>query len=159
MHCLSKSASLDLSSVFSEHLSSLPTSLSAYPKCMLSPMLSKVAKFFIWLQHHCQFLCFRFVINQIKWFKISLKPSDKNIPYIPNFSYIPNQKIIYQALSKYTKFFKFRISDFRSRLWQDAAFFLRTRIRTHSQKFGKKRTRTRSHFSISAVAGVCVVIS
>jgi len=35
--------------------------------------------------------------------------------------------------------------------------FLSARIR--SQNFVKKRTRIRSHFSISAVAGVCVVIS
>jgi len=41
----------------------------------------------------------------------------------------------------------------RSRLWQDSAFFLRTR----SQKFVKNRIR--SHFSISAIAGVCVVFS
>jgi len=45
----------------------------------------------------------------------------------------------------------------RSRLREDSAFFFRTRIR--SQKFGKKRTQIRCHFSISAVAGVCVVIS
>ena len=37
--------------------------------------------------------------------------------------------------------------------WVDSAFFFRTR----SQKFGKNRTR--SHFSISAAAGVCAVIS
>jgi len=43
--------------------------------------------------------------------------------------------------------------DYRSRLRQDSAFFFRTRIRTRSQKFVKNRTR--SHFSISAVAGVC----
>ena len=41
--------------------------------------------------------------------------------------------------------------DNRSRLRQDSAFFLRIR----SQNFGKNR----SHFSILAVAGVCVVIS
>jgi len=41
----------------------------------------------------------------------------------------------------------------RSRLRQDSAFF----FRTQSQKFVKNRTR--SHFSISTVAGVCVVIS
>jgi len=46
MHCLSKSAYLELSSVFSEHLSSLPISLSPYPKCMLTPMLSKIAKLY-----------------------------------------------------------------------------------------------------------------
>ena len=42
---------------------------------------------------------------------------------------------------------------------QDSAFLFRFRIRTWSPKFVKNRTRTRSHFSISAVAGVCVVIS
>jgi len=42
---------------------------------------------------------------------------------------------------------------------QDSAFLFRSRIRTWSPKFVKNRTRTRSHFSISAVAGVCVVIS
>jgi len=49
--------------------------------------------------------------------------------------------------------------DYRSRLPQDSAVFVLTRIR--SQKFVKNRTRTRirSHFSISALAGVCVVIS
>jgi len=47
--------------------------------------------------------------------------------------------------------------DYRSRLRLDSAFFFRTRIRTWSQKFVKNRTR--SHFSISAVAGVCAVIS
>jgi len=46
MHCLSKSAYLELSSVFSEHLSSLPISLSAYPRCMLTPILRKLAKLF-----------------------------------------------------------------------------------------------------------------
>jgi len=46
MHRLYKSAYLELSSVFSEHLSSFPISLSAYPKCMLTPMLSKIAKRF-----------------------------------------------------------------------------------------------------------------
>ena len=40
---------------------------------------------------------------------------------------------------------------------QDSAFFFRTRNRTGHQKFVKNRTR--SHFSISAVAGVCAVIS
>ena len=44
--------------------------------------------------------------------------------------------------------------DYRSRLPQDSAFFLWTQSR--SQKFGKNRAR--SHFSISAVAGVCVGI-
>jgi len=47
--------------------------------------------------------------------------------------------------------------EYRSRLRQDSAFFLRTR--TRSQKIKKKRTRIRSHFSISAIVGVCVVIS
>jgi len=37
--------------------------------------------------------------------------------------------------------------------------FFRTGIRAWSQKLGKKRTRIRNHFLISAVAGVCVVIS
>jgi len=36
-----------LSSLFSEHFSSLPISLSAYPQCMLIPMLSKITKLFI----------------------------------------------------------------------------------------------------------------
>ena len=45
--------------------------------------------------------------------------------------------------------------DYRSQLRQNSAFFLRTRVR--SQKFGKNRTRCQ--LSISAVAGVCVVIS
>jgi len=49
--------------------------------------------------------------------------------------------------------------DYRSRLQQDSAFFFQTRIRNRSQKFVKNRTRIRSNFSISAVAGVCVVIS
>ena len=51
MHCLSKKAYLDLSSVFSKHLSSPPTSLSAYPKCMLtpSPMLCKITKLFLYV--------------------------------------------------------------------------------------------------------------
>ena len=44
--------------------------------------------------------------------------------------------------------------DYRSRLRKDSAFFFRTR----SQKFVKNQTRIRSHFSISEVAGVCVVI-
>jgi len=47
----------------------------------------------------------------------------------------------------------------RSRLRQDSAFFFRLRIRTRNKKFGKNRSRIRSHFSISAVAGVCVDIS
>ena len=45
----------------------------------------------------------------------------------------------------------------RSRLRQDSAFFFRTRIQTRSQKIVKNRIK--SYFSISAVAGVCVVIS
>ena len=47
--------------------------------------------------------------------------------------------------------------DYRSRLRQASEVFVLTRIR--SKKFVKKRTRIRSHFSISALAGVCVVIS
>jgi len=46
--------------------------------------------------------------------------------------------------------------DYRRRLRRVSAFFFRTRIRKRSQKFVKNRTR--SHFSISAVAGVCAVI-
>jgi len=46
----------------------------------------------------------------------------------------------------------------RSRLRQDSAFFVRTRIRSRSQKFVKNHTRIQSHFSISAVGWVCVVI-
>jgi len=44
----------------------------------------------------------------------------------------------------------------RSRLRQHLAFFFRIRIR--SNKFVKTRTRIRSHFSISAAAGVCLII-
>ena len=44
----------------------------------------------------------------------------------------------------------------RSRLRQDFAFFFRTWIRAQNQKFGKNRTQ--SHFYISAVARVSVVI-
>jgi len=44
--------------------------------------------------------------------------------------------------------------EFRCRLQQDSAFFIRTR----SQKFVKNRNRIRGHFSISAAAGVFVVI-
>jgi len=47
----------------------------------------------------------------------------------------------------------------RSRLRQDSAFFFRTRIRNRSQKFVRKWARARSHFPVSAAAGVCVVIS
>jgi len=48
---------------------------------------------------------------------------------------------------------KFRLTrECRSRLQQDSGFFFRSRIQ--SKKFGKNRTRSR--FSISAVAGVCV---
>jgi len=43
----------------------------------------------------------------------------------------------------------------RSRLRQDSAFFLRTRI--WDQKFVKNRTEIRNHFSFSAIAGVHVV--
>ena len=43
---LTQNAYLDLSSVFSEHLSFLPISLSAYARCMLTPMLSKITKLF-----------------------------------------------------------------------------------------------------------------
>jgi len=43
----------------------------------------------------------------------------------------------------------------RSRLRQDSAFFFRTR----SQKFVKNRTEIQSHSSISAIAGVSVVLS
>ena len=92
--CL-KNAHLELSSVCSEHFSSHPISLSAYPKCMPTPMLSKIAKLFYMAS---TLLCCRLVINQINLFEISTKPSDKNIPKI---SYIPNQKIIHQALLKY----------------------------------------------------------
>jgi len=42
------------------------------------------------------------------------------------------------------------------RLQKDSAFFFRTRIRSRSQKFVKNPIR--SHFSISAVTGACVVI-
>ena len=43
---LTKNACLELSSVLSQHLSFLPISLSAYPKCMLTPTLSKITKLF-----------------------------------------------------------------------------------------------------------------
>ena len=49
--------------------------------------------------------------------------------------------------------------DHRSRLRQDSIFFFWTWIRTRSQNFVKNRYRIRNHFSISGVAGVCVVIS
>jgi len=49
---------------------------------MFTPMLAKSLNIFIWFQHHCRFLCFRFVINQINWFIILTKPSDKDIPNI-----------------------------------------------------------------------------
>jgi len=49
--------------------------------------------------------------------------------------------------------------DYRSRLRLDSAFFFRSQIRTRSQKFVENRIRNRSHFSISAVAGVCAVNS
>jgi len=48
--------------------------------------------------------------------------------------------------------------DYRSRLRKDSAIIFPTRIPIRSQKFVKKRTRIWSHFSNSAVAGVCVVI-
>ena len=44
-------------------------------------------------------------------------------------------------------------SEWRSRLRQDSAFFFLTRSQKHV------KIRTRSHFSISAVTGVCVVMS
>ena len=53
---LTKNAYLELSSVFSEHLSFLPISLSACPKCMLTPMLAKSLNFFMQLQHHYRLL-------------------------------------------------------------------------------------------------------
>ena len=43
----------------------------------------------------------------------------------------------------------------RNRLRQDSALFVRIRIRTRGQKFVKKQTQIRSHFSISAPARVC----
>ena len=46
-----------------------------------------------------------------------------------------------------------------SQIWQDSVFFVQTRIRPRIKKFVKNRTRIQSHFSISALAGVCVVIS
>ena len=46
-------------------------------------------------------------------------------------------------------------SGYRSGLRRDYAFFFRMR----SQKFLRNRTRMRSHFSVSGVAGVCAVIS
>ena len=46
-----------------------------------------------------------------------------------------------------------------SRLRQDSAIFVRTRIRARRQKFVKNRTRIRSHLSITAEAEVCVVVS
>jgi len=42
----------------------------------------------------------------------------------------------------------------RNRLRQDSALFVRIRIRTRGQKFVKKQTQIRSHFSISAPARV-----
>ena len=47
----------------------------------------------------------------------------------------------------------------RSRLQQDSAFFFRTLTRIRSKKCVNNRTRIRSHFSISAAAGVCAVVS
>jgi len=45
-------------------------------------------------------LCFRFVINQINWIKISTKPSDKNIPNIYQIFHM------YQTKNLYTKHFE-----------------------------------------------------
>ena len=47
--------------------------------------------------------------------------------------------------------------DYRSRLPQGSAVFVLTQIR--SKKFVKNRSRIQSHFSISTLAGVCVIIS
>ena len=49
--------------------------------------------------------------------------------------------------------------EYQSRLQKDSAFLLWTLIRTRIQKFGEKTDPDRSHFSISTVTGVCVVIS
>ena len=87
MHCLTKRAYLlELNSVFSELLTSLPVSLYAHPQCMPTPLLAKSLNFIIELQRHYRILFFRFVVNQINWFKISTETSDKNIP---NYSYTP----------------------------------------------------------------------
>ena len=48
----------------------------------------------------------RFAINQKNWSIIKTRLSDKNIPNIYRF-FISSQEFIYQALWKYTKFFKF----------------------------------------------------
>jgi len=47
MHWLTKNTYLELSSVLSELLSSPQVSLSAYPKCTLTPMLNKITELFI----------------------------------------------------------------------------------------------------------------
>ena len=52
------------------------------------------------VQHHCRFLCFSFTINRINWFKISTKPSDKNIPNIYQVFRM------YQIKKLYTKYFE-----------------------------------------------------
>jgi len=47
MHWLTKNTYLELSSFFSELLSSPQVSLSAHPKCTLTPMLNKITELFI----------------------------------------------------------------------------------------------------------------
>jgi len=45
-------------------------------------MFSKIIKLFYIALEPLWFLCFRYLISQINWFRISTKSSDKNIPNI-----------------------------------------------------------------------------
>jgi len=73
---LTENAYLELSSVFSEHLSFLPISLFAYPKCMLTPMFSKITELFYTASTSLSASMCSLCDKQINRFKISTKPSD-----------------------------------------------------------------------------------
>jgi len=85
--------------VFLELLSSSTVSLSAYPKCTLSPMLNKITKLFICsFKTAYGFMVFLFTLCNITNNLIANKPSGKNMPnlsYIQK-NYIPSTLKIYQ---------------------------------------------------------------
>jgi len=79
--------------------------------------------------------------------------------FVVQFVFVVGRTCLLQIFSQSGAVLIRQFSKNCSRLWRDSAFFFRTRIRTWSQKFVKNRTRIWSHFSISAAAGVCEVIS
>jgi len=97
MHWLTKNVHQELRSFFGtfQLSSSLVLRLPKVHAYSHARLLAKSPNILYRALPPLSFLCLRFAIKQITWFKVLTKLSNKNIP---NFSYIPNQKFKYQEL-------------------------------------------------------------